>query len=108
RAAIAAVDRNIALAEVEPMTRVVDRTLGNRRMPMLVAGVFASVAMALGLVGITGVLSFDVAERRREIGIRLALGATPGGIERRVLARGLGLALAGVGGGAAGALVSAR
>ena len=107
RAAIAAVDPNIARADVEPMSSVVDRLFGDRRAPLIVAGFFALAALALGLVGVTGVLSFDVAQRRREIGIRLALGATQSQVAGAELQRGIALALAGVAAGVGGARVSA-
>lgn len=107
RAAFAVVDPNIALADVEPMRAVVDRLLGNRRGPLMVAALFAVTAFVLGLVGVTGVLSFDIAQRRREIGIRLALGATRGGIQRMVFRRGLILALSGVAAGVVGSLLCA-
>ena len=73
------------------------------RLPFYLAIVFATSAIALGLVGIAGMLSFDVAERRGEIGLRLALGAAPARIRRAYVARGLRLGAAGI---AAGALAA--
>jgi predicted permease len=108
RDAIGSVDANIVVSKMEPMAAVVDRTLGSRRAPLTVAVVFAIAAMTLGLVGVTGVLSFDVAQRRREIGIRLALGASPSAIQRAVIVRGLVIAVAGIATGVAGAALSAR
>jgi predicted permease len=108
RAAIAAVDPNIAVSDVEPMRAVVDRLFGDRRAPLIVAGFFAVIALTLGLVGVAGVLSFDVAQRRREIGIRLALGATRGDVSRTVFRRGLMLTASGVAAGIGGAVLSAN
>jgi predicted permease len=108
RAAIGAVDPDIALANVEPMSSVVDRSLGSRRFPMLLAALFAAAAVMLGAVGVVGVLSHDVAERRREIGIRLALGAAPQRIQVAFLRRGMGLAITGIIAGLGLALVATR
>jgi ABC-type antimicrobial peptide transport system permease subunit len=108
RAAIAGIDRDLALADVQPMTAVIERTLGGHRFPALLALLFAVSAMTLGAIGVTGVLSSDVASRRREIGVRLALGAAPGRIERAVIGRGLTLAGAGVLIGLVAALGGAR
>jgi putative ABC transport system permease protein len=108
RAAIADMDADIALADVEPMSHVVDRSLGSRRFPMMLAALFAAAAVLLGAVGVVGVLSHDIAERRREIGIRLALGAAPRRIQRVFLGRGLRLAGVGVATGLGIALLATR
>jgi len=69
---------------------------------------FALAALVITAVGLYGVISYAVAQRTREIGIRIALGASPNTVRRRVARQGLGLTLAGVGAGAAAALVATR
>jgi putative ABC transport system permease protein len=108
RAAIGDIDRDIALADVGPFADVVARTLGEKRFPMLLASLFAVAALSLGIVGIVGVLSFDLAERKQEIGIRLALGAAPGQITSRFLRRAAALAISGVLAGACAAVLTGR
>ncbi len=75
---------------------------------MFLAGVFATLALVLSLVGLYAVVSFSVAERTQELGLRVALGATPGSVLRLVLADGLRLVSIGVGLGLAVAFVLAR
>jgi putative ABC transport system permease protein len=73
-----------------------------------VLGIFAALALVLAAVGVHGVLSYGVVQRRREIGIRMALGAKPSGMLRLVMGEGFGLTLAGLALGLAGALVATR
>jgi predicted permease len=88
-------------------TRIAD-TLMMRRSPVLLAGVFSGMALLLAAIGTYGVLSFAVAQRRREIGVRIALGALPGQIARQFLSLGLRLLLAGTILGGVGAWVAGR
>jgi putative ABC transport system permease protein len=104
RAAVASVDADIAIDDLQPMSSVVDHALGGARLPLVLATMFSLVAMALGVTGVAGILSFDVAERRGEIGLRLALGAPPASIRRLFLRRGLRLGAAGVVAGAIAAV----
>jgi putative ABC transport system permease protein len=96
--AVRRVDPGLALFGVEPLTATVAESIGQRRFVMLLLMTFAVVALLLAAIGIEGVLSYDVAERRREIGIRMALGGLPGRVMGLVMGRaavltGLGLAV---------------
>jgi ABC-type antimicrobial peptide transport system permease subunit len=67
----------------------------DRRFALLLFGLFAAIALALGAIGVYGVMSYTVAQRRREIAIRLALGAFPAGVRSMVVRDGLRVVLAG-------------
>lgn len=108
RAAVAAVDPDLAIADMEPMARVVDRALGGSRFPMMLAALFAVAAVTLGIVGVAGILAADAAAHKQEIGIRIALGASTGSIERRFVLRGLRVAAIGVAVGIGAALYLTR
>jgi putative ABC transport system permease protein len=95
RAAIQGVDPTLPLARIETLATHVDRSVAERRFYMLLLGLFSSVALVLAAVGIFGVLSFLVAHRTREIGIRIALGAASGSVVRLVMRQTVALAGAG-------------
>ena len=90
------------------MQQRVQESLARRRFSMLMLGLFAVLAPMLATVGIYGVMSYLVTQRAREIGIRLALGATPRGILGLVVRQGMRLTLAGVGIGLLGAFAITR
>lgn len=79
-----------------PMTEGVAGMLGDQRFALSLLGCFATLALILGAVGIYGIMSFTVAQRTREVGIRKALGATAGSVMGRVVGRGLRLTVVGL------------
>ncbi len=102
RHALATIDPQVPVYRPRTMTEWIDQALVGRRVPMLIAIAFAVVALFLCAVGVYGVLAYGVAQRRRELGVRLALGGTSGRIFGLVLARGLRIVAAGVLGGLVG------
>jgi predicted permease len=108
RAAISGVDRGLAVFGVEPLERTVSESIGQRRFVMLLLLLFAVLALTLAAIGIHGVLSYTVALRRHEIGIRMALGAAPARVTRQVLAHGMRLTGLGLLLGLGGALLVMR
>jgi len=96
RDAIRRIDPNQALYDVRPMTAVIDRSVEGYRLNAVLTGAFAALALALAGTGLFGVLSSLALRRRREFGIRLALGATRGQLAAIVLRQGLGRAALGL------------
>lgn len=101
-------DPSLAVFGVEPLEATVSRSVSERRFAMLLLALFAIMALTLGAIGVHGVLSCEVASRRREIGIRMALGARPDGILRLVVGRSARLTLFAVILGGAGAFALNR
>jgi len=108
REAVWSVDRNVPVAELQPMRTMVGTTLARPRLLMALLGGFAVTGLALGAIGVYGVVAFGVARRRREIGIRMALGANRGSVVRLMLRESAGYAAAGVAAGITLALWSSR
>lgn len=101
-------DPELPLTRVRTMEEMMDLELAQRDRQMALLAAFAALALVLASIGLYGVLSYVVAQRTREIGIRMALGAQASNVVRDVLRHGATLALLGIVCGAAGALALAR
>jgi predicted permease len=108
RQAVRELDANVPLAEVMPMTEVLDRSTARTSFTMLLLVIAAAVALLLGAVGLYGVISYTVTQRTREIGVRMAIGANRWEIARMVLGEGMVLTVVGIVIGLAGAFSATR
>lgn len=108
RNAVWGIDRDQPITHLMPMSQLADESLTFRRAGMTLAGGFGLLSLVLAAIGIFGVLSYSVTRRTREIGVRLALGATPGDVSRLVIREGLAMAAIGVTVGLATALALSR
>jgi predicted permease len=106
--AVWSLDPNLPIAAVQTMDQVVSRAVWRPRFSASLLGGFAALALALAAIGIYGVISYNVNQRAQEIGIRMALGARPSDVLRRVMTEGARLAAAGCAIGIAGALLLTR
>ena len=89
-------DARVRIQSVHPMTEIVASTVAERRFLMIMVATYAAVALGIAAVGIFGVVAYQVAQRRNEFGVRLALGASPGGLLRLVLLQAGRLTLVGL------------
>jgi putative ABC transport system permease protein len=103
-----AYDKNLPISQVETMEQAVAESVAQPRFYLVMLTVFAGTALLLAAVGIYGVMSYSVARRTHEIGIRMALGARPADVLRLVVGQALALAVAGVSIGLAASLVLTR
>ncbi|HEX8942200.1 MAG TPA: ABC transporter permease [Gemmatimonadaceae bacterium] len=106
--AVRGIDRNIPISEVQTMSAVVEQATAESRFYLVLLGAFAAIAVALAAVGIYGVMSYAVARRTHEIGIRIALGAEPGAVLRFIVRQGMTLVFVGAGAGLVAALALTR
>jgi ABC-type antimicrobial peptide transport system permease subunit len=106
--AIRALDPDQVIADIATMDQVVSRTIAQPRLLLWLLGSFAAVALLLAAIGLYGVISYVVGQRRQEIGVRIALGARRVDVVRMVVQDGMALAGLGVALGLAGALATTR
>jgi predicted permease len=108
RSALAPVVPNLPTNEVQTLTAVVDKAVSPRRFLTTLLGAFALFALTLALLGIYGVISYTVSHRTKEIGVRMALGASPRHVQGRIIRETLALAAVGMVLGTAGSWALAR
>jgi len=102
------IDPSLPLTEVRSMQSVVDLTLSSRRLLVALVGGFAVIALGLAMLGLYGLISYNVVQQTKEIGIRLALGATAAMVQRKIVLQTLSLAGVGVLIGLVGAVLCSR
>jgi predicted permease len=108
REAIRQVDADVPVPEMQTLQEVMLDSVAQRRFQMTLVMLFAGAALALAGFGIYGVVSYSVARRRTEMGIRMALGAGAAGLQRMMLWQGIRPVVAGLAAGIAGALAAGR
>jgi ABC-type antimicrobial peptide transport system permease subunit len=108
RAAVNALDKDLPVSDVRWLDERASDAMTWRRSSMALLGLFSACALLMASFGVYGVVSFAVVQRRREIGLRMALGASPGAVARAFLARGAVLAAVGIGIGAGAAALLTR
>jgi ABC-type antimicrobial peptide transport system permease subunit len=108
REAIHQVDADVPVPEMQTLQEVMSDSVAQRRFQTILVMLFAAAALALAGFGIYGVVSYSVTRRRTEMGIRMALGAGTGGLQRMVLWQGIRPVVAGLAVGIAGALAAGR
>ena len=102
------IDKNLPVTDIESFPEAVHASVAEPRFRTLLLGLFSGIALVLAAIGIFGVISFSVSRRTREIGVRIALGATPASIRRLVIGESAKLVLFGLGAGIPAALLLTR
>jgi putative ABC transport system permease protein len=105
---IRALDNTLPVAAIRTMDEVVDRSIATPKLTGTLLAIFAALGLALAALGIYGVLSYVVSLRRQEIGVRMAIGASPGHVLRSVMRQGVGYAIIGAFVGLAGAAAASQ
>jgi putative ABC transport system permease protein len=105
---VKALDKNQPIASIKTMEQIIADSLSQKRFTILLLSFFAGIALVLVVVGIYGVIACTVAQRTREIGIRMSLGAQPGDVFRMIMGQAMVLAFVGIGLGLAAALAVTR
>jgi predicted permease len=108
RQAVWAIDKDQPVSNISTMEDVLSESIARQRFSMLLLGIFAALALVLAAVGIYGVMSYSVAQRTHEIGLRMALGAQPRDVLKLVVGGGLKLVLIGVAIGLVAAFILTR
>jgi predicted permease len=108
RSAVASADPDEPVAQIDAMETVMARSFAEQRFLMILMGIFAALALVLAAVGIYGVLSYQMAQRTREMGIRMALGARSADVLALVVREAMSVVLVGLAMGIAGGLVLSR
>jgi predicted permease len=108
RQMVASIDKNLPVTDIETMPSVLDASVAQPRFRTWLLSAFGVVALLLAAAGIYGVVSYSVASRTREFGVRASLGASPGSIAKLVLKEGIALAAAGLAAGLCAAVVLGR
>ena len=101
---VQALDPDQPVYRIRTMSELMSESMARRRLSMFLLAIFAAVALALAAIGIYGIMSYSVAQRAHEVGIRMALGARSSDVVRMVLGQSLGLTLAGILAGLLGSL----
>jgi putative ABC transport system permease protein len=96
KAAVWNVDRNLPLSEVQTLDHAIGNATWQSRFSLLLVGIFSGLALALAMIGIYGVMAYEVAQRTHEIGIRMALGAARRGIVLMIARQSLTVAMIGI------------
>jgi putative ABC transport system permease protein len=108
RQAVRAIDPSLPVYGLATLEEVVAGSMAGERFSATLLGVFAGLALVLASLGVYGVLSYAVAQRTREMGLRMALGAERDGVLKLILGQGMGLVLIGIGAGIVVALFATR
>jgi predicted permease len=108
REAVRSADPELPISGVRTMEELIEQSVGQRKLSMMLLSLFSGIALVLASIGIYGVMSYSVTQRSRELGVRIALGARQSDVLRLVLRQGMSLALVGIAIGVGAALLLTR